>query len=98
MDRKSILVIVICVAFMFLWQTVLVPKYFTAPPVPGSPTNTPALTQPAGTLSSSSSNGTATATSPIAAPTPSVVRPTFSANTVEELIVLTTRLLRRAVA
>jgi len=36
MDRKSILVIVVCIGFMFLWQAVFVPKYFTTPVAPGS--------------------------------------------------------------
>lgn len=86
MDRKSILVIVICIGFMFLWTTVLVPKYFTNPAPPGSTNDVASATRPAGTVSS---NGTVTATLPVAAPTPSVVRPTFSTNTAEELIVLT---------
>ena len=29
MDRKSIAVIVVCIVLMFLWQGVLVPKYFS---------------------------------------------------------------------
>ena len=86
MDRKSILVIIVCVAFMFLWQAVLVPKYFTTPAPPRSTNDVATATGPAGTVSS---NGTATVTSPVAAPTPTVVRPTFSTNTAEELIVLT---------
>jgi len=86
MDRKSILVIVVCVGFMFLWTTVLVPKFFTTPPVPGSPTNAPALMPPTG--GSSPSNATTTTPPPVA-PAEAYVRPAFSTNTAEELIVLT---------
>ncbi|MFO1513618.1 MAG: membrane protein insertase YidC [Verrucomicrobiota bacterium] len=87
MDRKSILLIIVCVGFMFLWQMVLVPKYFTTPAVPGSATNSPALTQQA--EASSPSNDTTTAATPApAAPAGAFVRPTFSTNTAEELISL----------
>lgn len=86
MDRKSILVIALCIGFMVLWTTVLVPKYFTTPAPPKSTNDVATATSPAGPASS---NGTTTATSPGAAPTPSIVRPTFSTNTAEELIVLT---------
>lgn len=85
MDRKSILVIAICVGFMFLWSGVLVPKYFTKPPVPGSTTH--AVVKPATSGVPVSSNVTITATA--GAPASPFVRPTFSTNTTEELIVLT---------
>lgn len=39
MDRKTITVIVACIALMVLWTTVLVPKYFSRP-VPPAATNT----------------------------------------------------------
>ena len=86
MDRKSILVIVACVGFMFLWQMVLVPKYFTKPPAPGSNQGTNAPSS--GSVTASNSPATASASSP-AAPTAPFSRPTFSTNTAEELIVLT---------
>lgn len=42
MDRKSIAVIVVCIVLMFLWQGVLVPKYFSDKrPIPTQPTNAP---------------------------------------------------------
>ncbi len=45
MDRKSIAVIVVCIGFMFLWQGVLVPKYFSDQrPIPAAPTNAPTAT------------------------------------------------------
>ena len=71
---------------MFLWSMVLVPKYFTTPVVPGSQTNAPAIAQPTGGLSPSNTT-TATISAP-AAPG-AFVRPTFSTNTAEELLVLT---------
>jgi len=40
MDRKSIIVIVACVGLIFLWTTVLVPKYLTKPVPPGAPSAT----------------------------------------------------------
>lgn len=88
MDRKSILVIIICIGFMVLWQTVLVPKFFTSPPVPGSQTNNPAMTPPTGAGVTSNAQGTVTASAP-AAPTSPFTRPTFSTNAAEELVVLT---------
>lgn len=36
MDRKSIIVIAACVGLIFVWTTVLVPKYFTRPTPPGA--------------------------------------------------------------
>src|SRR5262245_12148329 len=86
MDRKSILVIVVCVAFMVLWQAVLVPKYFTNPAPPRSTNNVATATSPTGIAS----NGTATATTttPTTPATP-FSRPTFSTNIAAEIIVLT---------
>lgn len=87
MDRKSILVIVICIGFMFLWTAVLVPKFFTDPPVPGAAPSSPAHSQPAGAPSTSNVTATTTATAP-AAPAGAFVRPAFATNTDEQLIVL----------
>ena len=84
MDRKSILVIVACIGFMFLWSGVLVPKYFTTPPAPGSSNRVAVATSP---TNAASSNVASTATA--AAPATPFVRPTFSTNTAEQLIVLT---------
>jgi YidC/Oxa1 family membrane protein insertase len=36
MDRKTLIVIVACVGLIFLWTTVLVPKFFTKPLPPGA--------------------------------------------------------------
>jgi YidC/Oxa1 family membrane protein insertase len=45
MDRKSIAVIVVCIVLMFLWQGVLVPKYFSDKrPTPVAPSNAPTAT------------------------------------------------------
>lgn len=87
MDRKSIAVIVACIGFMFLWSGVLVPKYFTKPPAPGSSRKGTNLPSPS---SATTSNGTSTITASSSAATNTpFVRPTFSTNTAEELIVLT---------
>lgn len=87
MDRKSILVIIVCVGFMFLWQAVFVPKYFTTKPAPRAATNAPAPH----TLAGSGSNTTTTTTTPAhSAPASSAyARPDFTTNTTEELVVLT---------
>jgi len=85
MDRKSIAIIVACIGFMFLWSGVLVPKYFTRPPAPGSSNKVAVATSPSNATTTSI---TSTATTP-AAPAAPFVRPTFSTNTSEELIVLT---------
>lgn len=84
MDRKSIAVVVVCMGLIFLWQGVLVPKYFTAPPKP-SPlgTNAPAATGTQAVNAASSSTSVATVA---AGP---VTRPIFSTNTTEQLLVVT---------
>jgi len=87
MDRKSILVIVVCVGFMILWQAVFVPRYFTTKPAPGSATNRIATAQ---TPVTGGVSNTATATTNIPAVTGAApVRPAFSTNTAETLVVLT---------
>jgi len=86
MDRKSILVIVACIGFMFLWTGVLVPKYFTGPPKPGGSNRVATATSPTNVTST---NVTSPATSAPAAPAAEFVRPTFSTNATEQLIVLT---------
>ncbi|HEX5221398.1 MAG TPA: membrane protein insertase YidC [Verrucomicrobiae bacterium] len=87
MDRKSIVVIIACIGFMFLWSGVLVPKYFTKPAPPGSNikgTNAPSAGSTSGT------NVPATVTTSPSVPTNApFVRPTFATNTAEQLIVLT---------
>lgn len=50
MDRKSIAVIVVCIGLMFVWQGVLVPKYFSDK-IPVRPQGTNA---PAGTVTNNS--------------------------------------------
>jgi YidC/Oxa1 family membrane protein insertase len=84
MDRKSILVIVACIGFMFLWSGVLVPKYFTTPPAPSSSNRVAVATSP---TNAATSNVISTGTA--AVPAAPFVRPTFSTNSAEELIVLT---------
>lgn len=82
MDRKSIAVIVVCMGLIFLWQGVLVPKYFTDPPKPSLiNTNAPVAV---------GTQAVATAQSPsLEAAVGQSIRATLSTNTVEELLVLT---------
>ncbi len=86
MDRKSITVFVVCIALIFLWQGVLVPKYFTDPPKPPAPGAVIATNVPA-------ADGTQTVAT-VTTPAPNVpagewVRPTFATNAAEETLVLT---------
>jgi YidC/Oxa1 family membrane protein insertase len=84
MDRKSTIVIVVCILLMFLWQGVLVPKYFseprptapldsTAPPArdTGTTSDAPALTPPPGLT-----------------PSGLVTRPILATNVVAQLLVI----------
>lgn len=84
MDKKSIAVIVTCVILMFLWQGVLVPKYFSEQrPVPAVDTNA-ATTSVAGTTAVATATG-GTTSGPAALP----ARALLSTNAPEELLVLT---------
>ena len=84
MDRKSIIVVAVCIGFILLWQAVLVPKYFTNPPKP----SVPGATAPA--AGSTQTVATAQSPAPVAAVTSgTMVRPTFTTNSAEELLVLT---------
>jgi YidC/Oxa1 family membrane protein insertase len=86
MDRKSIAVIVLCMVLMFLWQGVLVPKYFSDKrPIPVANTNAVPTT----------TTGTQAVPPPKLRPrqppavTGAFVRPDFSTNASEELLVIT---------
>jgi YidC/Oxa1 family membrane protein insertase len=84
MDRKSIAVIVACMGLIFLWQGVLVPKYFTDPPKP----------LPPGAIAPTATGTQAVATAQSPAlianvPAGAAVRPTLATNAVEELLVIT---------
>jgi len=83
MDRKSIVVIVVCIGLMFLWMQVLVPKFFSVP-VPIQNSNTVAT-------ATSGTQTVTTATAPVAAPSApgTFARPAFSTNNTEELLVIT---------
>ncbi|MEK7780944.1 MAG: membrane protein insertase YidC [Verrucomicrobiota bacterium] len=84
MDRKSIAVVVVCMGLIFLWQGVLVPKYFTDPPKPLPPgTNAPAATGSSAVIAPSSPALEAAATGG------AIVRPAFTTNSTEELLVVT---------
>jgi YidC/Oxa1 family membrane protein insertase len=84
MDRKSIAVIVVCMGLMFLWQGVLVPKYFSEKrPVAPLDTNAP----PATATSTSPSAPAMTPTAG-AALTGSTTRPVFATNAVSQLLVI----------
>jgi YidC/Oxa1 family membrane protein insertase len=84
MDRKSIAVIVVCMGLMFLWQGVLVPKYFSEKrPVAPLDTNAPPAT------ATTTTAGTPALTpAPGAALTGSTTRPVFKTNAVSQLLVI----------
>ncbi len=84
MDRKSIAVIVVCMGLIFLWQGVLVPKYFTDPPQPSAlGTNAPALSgTPAGAPAQSPMLAVSTAAD-------AAIRPVLATNSTEDLLVFT---------
>jgi YidC/Oxa1 family membrane protein insertase len=84
MDRKSIAVIVVCMGLMFLWQGVLVPKYFSEKrPVASLDTNAPPAT------ATTTTAGTPALTpAPGAALTGSTTRPVFKTNAVSQLLVI----------
>ena len=84
MDRKTIAVMVACIGFVFLWQGVLVPKYFMEKR-PVSAVNTNAA--PAA-ISSTTTNATNTA-STIVAPGVIIARADISTNNPEQLLVIT---------
>src|SRR5688572_14146664 len=85
MDRKSVIVIVVCFALMGLWSLVLVPKLYPPKPLPPGATNFVAQ--------SSTSTATQTVATPPSAPpnlSPATApRPAFASNTVEQTLVLT---------
>ncbi len=75
MDRKSIMVVVVCVLALLAFNKVILPKYFPPPPVPaGTPTPAGALEQTTG------AGGTNTATTPGVADT-APRAPVMAANT-----------------
>jgi YidC/Oxa1 family membrane protein insertase len=84
MDRKSIAVIVVCMGLMFLWQGVLVPKYFTEKR-PTAPLDTNA---PPATATSTTTSAPALTPAPGAALTGSTTRPIFATNAVSQLLVI----------
>ena len=83
MDRKTIAVMVACIGFLFLWQGVLVPKYFMEKR-PVSPVNTSAAptTPYRGTTN-------AAATSATVAPGTILARSDISTNATEQLLTIT---------
>jgi len=93
MDRKSIAVVVACVAALILWQFVLVPKYFPNRPPPQSATNAVNSAQsPAGTNGVTAANTTNITTSTNgAAMTTTTTAPALEVNTnvPEQLLVIT---------
>lgn len=84
MDRKSIAVIVVCMGLMFLWQGVLVPKYFSVER-PATPLDTNA---PPATVATSSTSAPAMTPASGAALTGSTTRPVFATNATAQLLVI----------
>lgn len=85
MDRKSIAVIIACMGLMFLWQAVLVPKYFSEKrPIPAVDTNAvPTAVTGTQAVSAAASPAAATSTAGESA------RPNLSTNVVEVFLTLT---------
>jgi YidC/Oxa1 family membrane protein insertase len=84
MDRKSIAVIVVCMGLMFLWQGVLVPKYFTEKrPVAPLDTNAP----PATATSTTTSAPALTPATGVAG-AGNTARPVFATNAAAQLLVI----------
>jgi YidC/Oxa1 family membrane protein insertase len=84
MDRKSIVVIVVCMGLMFLWQGVLVPKYFSEErPVVPVDTNAPPVSGP-----TTAPTAPGLTPAPGAAMVDSATRPVFVTNAVSQLLVI----------
>ena len=85
MDRKSVIVVVACIALMALWSMVFVPKLYPPKPLPPGATN--AVTTMPGT------NAAQTVTTPTPAPaslSPATTsNPAFSTNTAEQTLTIT---------
>jgi YidC/Oxa1 family membrane protein insertase len=85
MDRKSIIVIVLCFVLIGLWTFVIVPKYYPVKPLPPGATNAPGAS-----LTTTTNPPWSPATPPVLAPAPATV-PALVANTnaPEELLEVT---------
>jgi YidC/Oxa1 family membrane protein insertase len=89
MDRKSISVIVACVALLILWQFVIVPKYWPYKPPPPVATNAVnSAESPMGTNGTVVSNGVVSA-SVSASTTNTPLQLEVSTNVPEQLVVIT---------
>jgi YidC/Oxa1 family membrane protein insertase len=84
MDRKSIAVIVVCMGLMFLWQGVLVPKYFTEKR-PAAPLDTNA---PPATATGTATSAPALTPAPGVAVAGNTARPVFATNATSQLLVI----------
>src|SRR5664280_1736701 len=74
MDRKSIIVLVLCFGLLLLWSSVIVPKLYPSKPLPPGATNS---------LSATPSSGAATAPVPAAAFSASTAVPSTGTQWVE---------------
>ncbi|HEY2574118.1 MAG TPA: membrane protein insertase YidC, partial [Verrucomicrobiaceae bacterium] len=87
MDRKSIAVIVACVAALILWQFVIVPKYLPSRPIPHAATNAQNSAQsPVGTNAVTGSNNVAAPATTSAGPSPQLE---VNTNLSEQLVIVT---------
>jgi YidC/Oxa1 family membrane protein insertase len=84
MDRKSIAVIVVCMGLMFLWQGVLVPKYFTEKR-PAAPLDTNA---PPATATGTATSAPALTPATGVAVAGNTARPVFATNATSQLLVI----------
>jgi YidC/Oxa1 family membrane protein insertase len=88
MDRKAIIVVVICVALMLSWTTITKPFYKMPAVVPGSTNQLTNATHATGTNAALTATSAAPATPAIAAPTTPAPAPVVAPNTPEELVIL----------
>jgi YidC/Oxa1 family membrane protein insertase len=87
MDRKSVIVVVGCIALMALWSMVLVPKFLTPKPSPSGGTNT--TTQIQGTNLTQPQPATAPALPPPSLSPAVAAKPAFTTNVPEQTLTLT---------
>ncbi|HXS69187.1 MAG TPA: membrane protein insertase YidC [Candidatus Polarisedimenticolia bacterium] len=91
MDRKDILIVVVCAAMLGLWVGVIVPKYFPSrPPLPSSTNAVNSAQSPMATnavYGTNTTTSTATAAPPVTAPSQLEV----NTNVPEQLMVVTNK-------
>src|SRR5688572_10134754 len=83
MDRKSVIVVAVCLGLMALWSIVLVPKLYPPTPLPPGTTNAPTQIAETGT-----NQNVSAPTPPTLSPAPAT-KPTFATNLAEQILTIT---------